>query len=260
MSRELSPHKSLITGITIVIGIITIIGFVLLLAEGENVFTVIAFLIVMLWINIFIGYFIWATYFYNLNFGLSNKVWKKIEDAKADKGAGKSYNADIIEDEPLFNPYHDQTFGLPPGTVRGMIAFSLLFGSIGLLIVSFGLKNEISPNSLFRDQFEFFKTAFLMMVAFYFGARSLKYLKGEKSVEPYNTVNAQKKGISAFSSKGTEQTESRTKNVSSSASTQTLNPPATKVVVVDSSDPKGEKNIEPGTKPAIIGIDPMAKS
>src|SRR5690606_29030490 len=75
------------------------------------------------------------------------------------------------------NPYRSQTFGLPPGTVRGMIAFTLLIGGMSLLIVSFGTEYTGAELALVRQQFEFFETAFLMMIAFYFGDKSLKYLK-----------------------------------------------------------------------------------
>ncbi len=126
---------------------------------------------------IFICYFIWAVYFYNLNYGFSQKVWNKIEEAKENRAKGLMYNQADIDQEPKINPYKNETFGLPAGTVRGMIAFTLLFGSIAMLIVSFGMKNEIQPNGFFIDQFDFFKTAFLMMIAFYFGNHSLKYLK-----------------------------------------------------------------------------------
>ena len=100
------------------------------------------------------------------------------------KRQGNFYNQDDINAEPEYNPYKDETFGMPNGTVRGMIAFSLLFGAISLLVVSFGMTNEIDPNSLFWDQYEFFKTAFLMMIAFYFGSRSLQYFRGNGAPKP----------------------------------------------------------------------------
>lgn len=79
-------------------------------------------------------------------------------------------------DVPTHNPFRSQTFGLPPGTVRGMIAFTLLMGGMSLLITSFGTGYSGVDIALLRQQFEFFETAFLMMIAFYFGDRSLKYL------------------------------------------------------------------------------------
>lgn len=263
MSQEKSPQKSLITGITWVIAALTVIGLVLLIGNEYSAFTIIAFVILMLWINIFIGYFVWATYFYNINFGVSRKVWTKIEAAKDAKAVGKLYDADILEDEPLFNPYNDQTFGLPPGTVRGMIAFSLLFGGTALLIVSFGLDSEISPSGIFRDQFEFFKTAFLMMVAFYFGSKSLKYIQGEKPVEQYNTVHAQKKGSPSTYKANAGNNSPQLPIISPTDNDTNFSVPAqptgTHVVVIDSSDPLGQKNMVAGSNPPIVGFDPMAQ-
>lgn len=208
----------------------------------------IAFVVIMLWLSIFIGYFIWATYFYNLNYGVSKKVWEKIETEKGNKASGKAYDQDMLDDEPLYNPYKEETFGLPPGTVRGMIAFTLLFGAIALLIVSFGMKNEIEPGNFYRDQFEFFKTAFLMMVAFYFGTRSLKYLKGEQPLSQYNTAKSQKISKS---------TESITKASNDGLATEGSATKKNEVVVIDSTNPLGA--IAQGVKmPPITAIDPMA--
>jgi hypothetical protein len=144
--------------------------------SAGHVYKAIGFGMIMVWTCIFICYFLWAVNFYNLRYGYSRKVWDKIEQAKKNRTNGKPFRQEDIDEEPKENPYKDQTFGLPTGTVRGMIAFTLLFGSIAMLIVSFGMKNEIQTNSFFVDQFDFFKTAFLMMIAFYFGNHSLKYL------------------------------------------------------------------------------------
>jgi len=155
---------------------------------GGQVYKAICFGMIMVWVCIFICYFIWAVYFYNLNYGFSQKVWNKIEAAKENRSNGFDYNQADIDQEPKDNPYKNETFGLPAGTVRGMIAFTLLFGSIAMLIVSFGMKNEIQANGFFIDQFDFFKTAFLMMIAFYFGNHSLKYLKPIPNEKPEDLV------------------------------------------------------------------------
>ena len=111
--------------------------------------------------------------------GKTNEEWAKIKEAKNNRTKGLPYDQKDIDDEPKYNPYKDETFGLPSGTVRGMIAFTLLFGAIAMLIVSFGMDKETLAGSLLLDEFEFFKTAFLMMIAFYFGSRSLQYLKSD---------------------------------------------------------------------------------
>ena len=136
--------------------------------------------LIIVWACIFLSYFIWAIYFYNINLGLTEEDWDRIKQAKESKRSGDYYSEEDIAEEPAYNPYKDETFGLPPGTVRVMIAFTLLFGALAMLIVSIGMNNEINRDSIFFDQYEFFKTAFLMMIAFYFGTRSLQYLKSSK--------------------------------------------------------------------------------
>lgn len=152
----------------------------------EAVFKAIGLGIITLWACIFLSYFIWAVYYYNINLGMTDEEWNKIYQAKEDKSNGNFYSQEDIDAEPEYNPYKDETFGMPNGTVRGMIAFSLLFGAIAMLVVSFGMSNEIDPNSFFWDQYEFFKTAFLMMIAFYFGSRSLQYLRPSGAPAPIN--------------------------------------------------------------------------
>ncbi|WP_424961226.1 hypothetical protein [Ekhidna sp.] len=191
-----SMSKFFFWGIRVIIFILLALGAfgVMMVFEtntGESaVFKAIALGIVTLWACIFLSYFIWAVYYYNVNLGLTDEEWNKIYQAKEDKRQGNFYNQDDIDAEPEYNPYKDETFGMPNGTVRGMIAFSLLFGAIALLVVSFGMTNEIDPSSLFWDQYEFFKTAFLMMIAFYFGSRSLQYLRPNGAPAPVGKGNA----------------------------------------------------------------------
>jgi hypothetical protein len=85
-----------------------------------------------------------------------------------------------------------------------MIAFTLLIGGMSLLIVSFGTQYTGVDAALISQQFEFFETAFLMMIAFYFGDKSLKYLRerwqpkpGNKSNEPTSQSPGAKSGVSS---------------------------------------------------------------
>ena len=247
------PHANrwLIGIVFVALGVLTVAGyFTIVTAETVDTsagYNAIGFGIIMLWASIFLGYFIWATYFYNLNYGTSKAVWTKIEAAKHNKANSKIYDQSIIDDEPLYNPYKDQTFGLPPGTVRGMIAFTLLFGALALLVVSFGMKGELEPGSFFRDQFEFFKTAFLMMVAFYFGSQSLKYLKKETPLPASNTVNSLRNSAAASNSPPSPDP---------GGSAVTGPPPAPtkpQVVVLGPKNPG-----QPGSNPPITAIDPMS--
>ena len=142
----------------------------------EVIFKTLGMCISVTWACIFVGYFIWAIYFYNINYGYTDKDWEDLQDARERLSLGEPVDEKELE-EPSENPYKDQTFGLPGGTVRGMIAFTLLFGGIAITVVSMGMDNELVANTFFWDHYEFFKTAFLMMIAFYFGSRSLEYLK-----------------------------------------------------------------------------------
>jgi len=236
----------------IVIGIFMIILFAgLLNMGGENgpgLFKILGFSLIIVWACIFICYFIWASYFYNMNYGVTRKFWERNKKAKEDMAEGKTYNPEDINDEPVYNPYKDETFGLPSGTVRGMIAFTLLFGAIALLIVSFGMDNTIDPNSFFYDQFEFFKKAFLMMVAFYFGTRSLKYFEKNKPIN----LNTKRANLPTPDHGTYEMTGGRADSENSGSSKKTKS----EVVVVDSSDPTGEKTKEQANLP-IKPVDPM---
>jgi uncharacterized membrane protein YgcG len=132
--------------------------------------------VIILWTCVFLGYFLWALYFYNVNLGLTEEDWDKIKREKLKKNSGQFFSQAVIDEEPKYNPYKEQTFGLPPGTVRGMIAFTLLFGAIALIIVGIGMKSTGEQGVVLRDEYEFFKNAFLMMIAFYFGSKSLEEL------------------------------------------------------------------------------------
>ncbi len=181
-------------GVVVIVLLIGIWGVYEIITNSQcgpcAVYQAIGLGIIVIWSCVFLSYFIWAIYFYNINLGLTEDDWDKIHIAKEKKSNGENYCIDDINEEPEYNPYKEETFGLPPGTVRGMIAFTLLFGAIAMLIVSIGMKNEIDTNAMFWDQYEFFKTAFLMMIAFYFGSRSLQYLQNRN--QPF-TAGSNKK-------------------------------------------------------------------
>ena len=177
---EKSPYKKIFIftalGITMLLLFAGFIGALLILSDADGTpFQAIALFILTTWAIVFVLYFLWALYHYNINFGLTDAEWNEIYKDRQ-KAAQNQPISGAAPKEPEENPYKDQTFGLPPGTVRGMIAFTLLFGAIAMLIVSMGLTGDIPEDSFFWDHFEFFKTAFLMMIAFYFGDRSLRYL------------------------------------------------------------------------------------
>ena len=144
-------------------------------SSNENfIYKMISINIILLWIGILVGYYSWVIYFFNINFGLTNEDWAEIRE-KARNGEPVQY--------PTTNPNRDQTLGLPEGTVRGTLALSLAVGALAMLVASLGIDNTMSANELFIDTFDFFKTAFLMMIAFYFGNKSLQYLNNLNPVK-----------------------------------------------------------------------------
>ncbi|MFW5761691.1 MAG: N-acetylmuramidase family protein [Cyclobacteriaceae bacterium] len=160
----------------LIIGGLGIIG-ILQKDADEDVFKALGFAIAIIWACIFVGYFLWASYFYNINYGCTETDWNEYFNAQKRKSLGLEVDESELKKPADNNPYKDQTFGLPGGTVRGMIAFTLLFGGIAIMVVSMGMDTDLTANTFFWDHYEFFKTAFLMMIAFYFGSRSLEYLR-----------------------------------------------------------------------------------
>ncbi|MEM8965314.1 MAG: N-acetylmuramidase domain-containing protein [Bacteroidota bacterium] len=163
--------------LTIVLTLTGLLGALFVYLQHENIFQALGLVVSVVWVAVFLRYFMWSVYHYNINYGLTDEDWEKIESARKREKMGFPVNPEDLK-APDKNPYRSQTFGLPPGTVRGMIAFTLLLGGLSLLIVSFGNEYYTGDQlALIRQQFEFFETAFLMMIAFYFGDKSLKYLQ-----------------------------------------------------------------------------------
>ena len=171
-------HTFFFRGTVILTSLLTLFGIFgsfFVYVEHGNLFQAVGLATAIIWISVFLVYFMWSVYFYNINYGLTDEDWNRIYEAKDRQKDGLSIQEGELE-VPQHNPFRSQTFGLPPGTVRGMIAFTLLMGGMSLLITSFGTAYSGVDIALLRQQFEFFETAFLMMIAFYFGDRSLKYI------------------------------------------------------------------------------------
>ncbi|WP_375582411.1 N-acetylmuramidase domain-containing protein [Cyclobacterium xiamenense] len=190
-------HTFFFRGTVILAGLLVafgLLGAFFAYVTYDNLFQSVGLATAVIWIAVFLVYFMWSVYHYNINYGLTDQDWQRIYDAKDRYSQGFPVKAEEMS-TPEYNPYRSQTFGLPPGTVRGMIAFTLLMGGMSLLIVSFGTQYSGADAALLSQQFEFFETAFLMMIAFYFGDKSLKYLqnrwtprKGAETKESDNNV------------------------------------------------------------------------
>lgn len=242
-------YKFFFSGIRIIIIITLLVGIwgVFEIISSADcgpcaVYQAIGLSLVIIWSCIFMAYFIWAIYYYNINLGIPEEVWDRINDAKEAKRTGNFYSEEDLAEEPHTNPYRSETFGLPNGTVRGMIAFTLLFGALAMLIVSIGMENQVDPNALFWDQYEFFKTAFLMMIAFYFGTRALQYLQSNS--KPTDLSAGRNTGGGASSAQENTGNGGNAGNGESSSILDTL-----KDKVFDSMKPEIEENKESDNNP-----------
>jgi hypothetical protein len=152
-------------------------GIHIMVKNGGTIFHFSAICIMTLWVALLIGYYAWAIYFYNINLGLTNEDWA---EARIQKRIDPNY------EERSENPNKEHTLGLPPGTVRGTLTLTLMVAALALTIAYMGEGNSLDNNQFFIDNFDFFKQAFLMMIAFYFGSKSLEYISKtsrEKEVE-----------------------------------------------------------------------------
>jgi hypothetical protein len=137
--------------------------------DDPNYYNLVALGIMLIWFGVLIGYYAWAIYFYNINLGLTNEDWAEIRERRIHEPEG-------AENVPNENPNINQTLGLPTGTVRGTVALTLLMGAVAMTIAALGMDSKVSANAFLVDNFDFFKTAFIMMIAFYFGNKSLEML------------------------------------------------------------------------------------
>lgn len=243
--KKTKASRWLIAMVIVLFIFLLFLGIENIISEKPNstgqIYNAIGFGMIMIWVCIFICYFIWAVFFYNVNKGMNAEKRKRVEEAKLSKAQGKPYQLEDAE-ENQENPYRDETFGFPRGTVRGMIAFTLLYGAIALLIVSFGMKGELQNSNLYASEIDFFKKAFLMMIAFYFGSHSLKYIYPTNSENSGSTTNQQVNQNNA----GVE-------------NQQAAEPQETQIVVLPSKDDAIQKiKVDDLDIPPIQPVDPMA--
>ena len=191
---------------------------VMLWPETVTLYTGTAMGLVVVWIGLLVPYFAWSIYFFNINLGIPDEDWDDIRRGKEEmiklgditpthytnEGFREQINA-FLSKRGLFipegNPFASETMGLPPGTIRGAIALTVTIGGLAMFVATLGMDPSIEVNTLFVDNMEFFKTAFLMVIAFYFGNKSLEALsKSERTsvsgyasngvyVPPGSTVN-----------------------------------------------------------------------
>lgn len=172
----------------IILGAITHIIVQIIKGPHDELYNLIALGVILIWFGILVAYYAWAVYFYNINLGLTNEDWAEIRERREHTSEG-------VEDGPMENPNINETLGLPTGTVRGTFAITLMIGGLAMTIAALGMDSILQENAFLVDNFDFFKTAFLMMIAFYFGSKSLEMIgykskrihgAGEDQTDPVN--------------------------------------------------------------------------
>ncbi|MCU0429199.1 MAG: DUF5675 family protein [Cytophagaceae bacterium] len=185
MKLTAKHQKYILNGLLVLIIAFIELGILFLNSEiffgklNGSIYVKVAAIILLAWLGLMLGFYAWAIYFYNVNFGMTNEDWEKIKKHQEEAMQLKAMDIEppsLHLNHPVENPYKDETFGLPPGTVRATIAITVLVAGISMLFVSFD-PEAIKTFSANQAYLEYFKTAFLMMIAFYFGSQSLKYLK-----------------------------------------------------------------------------------
>ena len=215
----------------IILGVIAHIIVQFIKGPGDELYDLVALGILLIWFGVLVAYYAWAIYFYNINLGLTNEDWAEIRERKRHSPEG-------AEKIPAKNPNINETLGLPTGTVRGTLALTLMIGGLAMTISALGMESFMKENTFLVDNFDFFKTAFLMMIAFYFGSKSLEMI-GYKSKRVHGagdnqTENGQPPPVS--------QSGPIPPSADASAAKQILKQGKAKPAVSDKEKEKGAKN------------------
>lgn len=162
----------------LIIAILFFVGFAVVFfmrkePEQSKFYQDIAVYILISWLAILIVYYSWVIGFYNVNYGWTDSDWERWEKRRA-------HDPNAYDDAPKANPHADETLGLPNGTVRGTIAVSLMVLAVAMMIASLTFSDTYEPPAQFVDNFKFFKDAFLLMIAFYFGNKGLELIKAKQ--------------------------------------------------------------------------------
>ena len=167
----------------IILGAVAHIIVQMIKGPEDELYNLIALGVLLIWFGILVAYYAWAVYFYNINLGLTNEDWAEIRERRL-------YTPEGADDIPTENPNINETLGLPTGTVRGTLALTLMMGGLAMTIAALGMESFMKENAFLVDNFDFFKTAFLMMIAFYFGSKSLEMI-GYKNKRIHGTGESQ---------------------------------------------------------------------
>ncbi len=185
ISKSIKEKKflnKLFIGLMCLVELILLGGIVHIIVQfiknpGDQLYNLTALGLMIIWFGILVAYYAWAVYFYNINLGLTNEDWAEIREKKL-------HSPESADNAPAENPNINETLGLPTGTVRGSLALTLMVAAMAMTIAALGMDTTVKENTFIVDNFDFIKTAFLMMIAFYFGHKSLELI-GYKSKHLY---------------------------------------------------------------------------
>lgn len=176
----------------------------------------IVFGFVLVWIVGVVVYLRWAIGFYSINYGLTDHEWKVlhpevyakagkelekyqeirtqiqastptsevVSSGESDAGSSNPPSNDHPVSAPASNPYQGESFGLPPGTIRGILALSAM---VAFLLVE--ALNIFAPTNLEMD-FKELITVFEMVIAFYFGAKAIDIFNKRSEIQSRDKVIA----------------------------------------------------------------------
>lgn len=157
--------------------------------------------VLLAWLGGLVAYLVWAIRRYSLNYGLSDEEWMLLHPAlyapAAEHDDYARRRSDAMDShrqlatsgasgdaapavappavpaaltEPAANPYERDSLGLPPGTLRGLLALTALVMFLVVEMVN------LFDTSLERS-FSELVVAFQMVLAFYFGSRAVEVLQ-----------------------------------------------------------------------------------
>ncbi len=163
-------------------------------ANADPAVLMIAGSVLAAWLVLIVLYLAWAIHRYTVNFGLSDHEWKILYPKIYAKGKAQLKLYEELKktlvseskaspdtagtppiDEPTENPYKNDSFGLPPNTIRGIIALT----AIVLFAVMEGV--NIFSSRPIEESYTHLIAVVEMVVAFYFGSKAIESLKAESA-------------------------------------------------------------------------------
>lgn len=170
-SGNATHWKSMAAVVLAFLSLFVVVSLLMGYFSDESIFRHLGATLIICWIVTLLGYFTWAIYFYNVNYGWQEQDWTDHKEA-LDNGLSS-------KDDPKENPHSKDSLGLPPGTIRGAIALSIVVGGLAVTVTALSFPEQSDCEDCFIDHFDFFKEAFLMVIAFYFGTKGLEILRNE---------------------------------------------------------------------------------